>query len=485
MPSKVKTKSVKMPDSILSIITKTNPPLFAGVEFDRSDSFQTIIFQKAQGEEAPSRQGVTLGEQKHPFDFAQVKSFITGNEHHASCIHTKVASTVGLGFLDSQEEIVIESPIAESIKPVGRDERTGLPAPEQLPMPKTRKQYVDSKVDLALNPLCMLSTTDLLNDACEDFWLVGNGMIEVVRMRSNMEIVGLHHLPSEEGLIFVEDSNYNFHYLIKSAEEGAERRFARFGDWDDFEKRSGNSEGAVMFTLPENQIDSEFVSEVIHFRQPTSSSRWYGYPKWLSAVPAIELAQMLLQWKYDFFLNRGVPEFIFLLIGQKLSAPDWKKIEDAMKANIGLGNSHKSIALNISNPDVRAQIEKLGTDTGEDTFASTKESLALSIVTAHRVPPLLAGIQIPGKLGATNELPNALMAFQLLVIGQAQRIWQQTLATTLGSDKGIDGLEPKDFAFTKITEEIDLGTMDTVARMRQSPMQAQAEGRSMADGVKD
>lgn len=468
-------------ETTMTVIAKTQIPLFPG-SVDRADGMLARLF-KSQGEEAPSKQGVNLGLQEHPYDFAQVKSFSTGNEHHSACIHTKVAATVGLGFIDSEESVVVEDPVAEATPPVGTDPASGLPAQEMLPMPKTKKQFTDSKVDLALNPLCMISATDLLHDICEDFWQTGNGLMEVVRPKNALnEIVGLHHLPSEEGLIHLEDTAYNFHFVIKTG-EGPERRFARFGDWEDFEKRVG---AGLDFSLPEQQVDGEFISEVIHFRQPTSRSRWYGFAKWLAAVPPIELAQMLMQWKYDFFLNRGVPEFIFLLTGQKLKADDWKKIEDALKANIGLGNSHKSLALNISNPEVKATIAKLAAESkGEDTFATTKEALALSVVTAHQVPPLLAGIQIPGKLGATNELPNALMAFQLLVIGPAQRQFQQTLATTLGADNGVEGLSGEDFAFTKITEEIDMGSMDTVSRMRQTVPEAEAEGRNPEDGLKE
>lgn len=476
--------TIPMPDAVLSVMTSYSTTLFKDAVTNPEDgSLQSRLF-KAQGEEGHSGQGVQLGEQMHPYDFHQVKSMLTANEHHSACINTKVSATVGLGFIDGQEDVVQESPITESIKPPGSDVRTGLPAPEQLPMPKTTKIYTDSKVDLAMNPLCMISATDLLHDICEDYWSAGNGMIEVVRERAGMTIVGLHHLPSEEAHIFLEDTQYNFHYVIKSAGDASDRRFSRFGDWEDFEKRAGKQD--IGFELADLETDSEFVSEVIHFRQPSSLSRWYGFAKWLSAVPAIELAQMLMQWKFDFFLNRGVPEFIFLLTGAKLKPDVWKKIEDALKSNIGMGNSHKSLALNVASAEVKMEVIKLAAESkGEDTFAMTKESLGLSIVTAHGVPPLLAGIQIPGKLGATNELPNALAAFQLLVIGPAQRLFQQTLAVTLGADNGIDGVESEDFAFTKITEEIDIGQMDTVARMRQSPMQAADEGRDLDEGPKE
>ena len=373
----------------IKVINREQVPLFAQLGGDRQESLQTVLM-KAQGEEAASRQGVTLGEQQHPYDFIQVKSFVTANEHHSTCIYTKVAATVGLGFIDSQEETILDEP--DGLTQASTDAGFVMP-------PKTSKIYTDSKVDLAMNPLCMISATDLLHDICEDFWSAGNGYIEVVREKGSLDkIVGLHHIPAEEITVFLEDMRYNFHYVLKGNGTN-ERRFARFGDTEDFLTRAG--EGSGVFALEDAASDT--VSEVIHFRQPSGLSRWYGFAKWLSAVPIIELAQMLMQWKFDFFLNRGVPEFIFLLVGQKLKADDWKKIEDALKANIGLGNSHKSLALNIANPEVKAQVEKLAAESkGEDTFATTKETLALSVVTAHRVPPLLAGIQIPGKLGASN-----------------------------------------------------------------------------------
>lgn len=459
---------VPMPESMVSMILKTGLSLFG--DENRNDSLYSRLVKggSASGTDGFSRQGITLGEQLHPYDFEQVRSFLTTNEYHAACINTKVSATVGLGLIDGQQEQVEE------------------PAVEGQP-PRVRKRYVQSKADELLNPLCDVSFADLISDAAEDFWQTGNGYIEVVRRRSNSEIVGLFHIPAASPIIFLEDDSYNYHYVIKGSEsEGHERRFARFGDWADMEDRAGQEEGLAAFRVPDAQVDSEYVSEVIHFRQPTSLSKWYGFAKWLAAVPAMELAQMLMQWKYDFFQNRGVPEFIFLLVGQKLKQEDWEQIEKALKANIGLGNSHKSIALNISNPEVKAQVEKLAMESkGEDTFDTTKTSLGLSVVTAHSVPPLLAGIQIPGKLGATNELPNALAAFQLLVVGPAQRLFQQTLGATLGGEDGVAGLSVENFAFTKITEEINIGSMDTVARMRQSPMQAASEGRELDDGVKE
>ncbi len=93
---------------------------------------------------------------------------------------------------------------------------------------------------------------------------------------------------------------------------------------------------------------------------------------------------------------------------------------------------------------------------------------------------------VPGKLGASNELPNALMAYQLLRVGPMQQIISQRLAVTLGdkSKSGLD-LEPTDFVLRKISDEINPQQMDTISRMRETLESAKAKGRDIDEGVKD
>lgn len=459
-------KPVSAPESVVSAVTSftmQHIELYKSAGDMRSEGYLVELLKEASS----SHQSVKLGPQKHPFDMTQVKTFFTGNEYHSACIKAKVSSSTGLGYVDGEEEVEVTP----------ADPLTGAPA-------KTRTEFKEAQADKLLNPLCSISWADLTNDFSEDFFTTGNGYIEVIRDNPEGSIIGLHHLSADQPVIYVEDTSYNFHYEIRKQEgSGAVRRFARFGDGAGFLERSKGS--GVLFELPQGQ-PKDTVTEVIHLRQPTSLSRWYGFPDWLSAVPDIELSQMFMQHKYDFYLNRGVPEFMLFITGQQLQPDDWEKVEKALKANIGLGNAHKSLALNLASSEMKITLEKLGIEgKNEDELGSTKEALGSAIVTAHRVPPLLAGIQIPGKLGANNELPNALMAFQILVIGPVQRLFQQILGQTLGGDNGVTGVDMKTFAFQRITDQIDLDAMDTVSRMRQPVTQASAQGRNISDGLKD
>lgn len=384
----------------------------------------------------PSKQGVAVGLKSHPFDFDAARKFKLNNVHHSTCIQAAKQALVGLGFEDDG---------------------------------------VEDKLD----PLCEISLQDTLGDAAEDFLDTGNGYIEVVRRGEGDKITGLHHLPTNDVHIYIENALYERHYKVRAAGSNdpfiGGRMFARFGERDALLKRIPN-------------LDKNLVSEVIHFRQSTSMSRWYGYARWLAATASIELMQALHQFSFDFFLNRGVPEFILFVKGGKVDKKDWDKIETAMKANIGLGNSHKSMAINLDDPEMEVIVEKLAMDgTGDSTMLrDMSETLALNIVSAHGVPPLLAGILIPGKLGATNELPNALQAFQALVIGPFQKTFNKTLAVSLGDPRfnGGLGLKKESFKLKKILDEIDLGTMDTVGRMRETVPEAKANGRDLSAGLK-
>lgn len=428
------------------------------------ESWLAAVHKSNKPDEQASRQGLMKGQRLHPFNFELVGRFQEANVHHARSIHSKVSATVGLGFQTPNDKVKKDAKL------------TGIP-----PMPEDLPPEGDiARIDTILSPLCDISFQDLLNDVCEDYWQTGNGYIEVVR--DGERISGLHHIPSRECYVVIEDDRHKRHFLIEGAEDATGRRvFACFGDKEDMISRL--NAGGLSTNLSPGRIEPDQVSEVIHFRRPTSLSRWYGYPDWLSAVASIELAQCVTQHEYDFFLNRGVPEFMLFILGSKLSKGDRDKIDQAMKATIGLANQHKSMLVNLAG-ESKVQLEKLAMESKSDgsQFSSLSETLALQIVSAHGVPPLLAGIQIPGKLGAANEMVQAMQAFQTLVIEPAQRLFRQTLLWSLGQDPAL-GLTAADLVLNTVTDEIDVQMTDTIARMRQTPQEAAAEGRDLEDGL--
>lgn len=388
------------------------------------------------------------GRKSHPFDMRATAQFKNSNGYHSTCIETKVNSTSGLGFQSDKVEEIL-GPLASA---------SGL-----------CHSFSD-----ALMPM----TSDLVEN--------GNGYLEVVREGPGGAIRGIYHVEAARVFVLLETDGINVHYEVSDCQNNygiGDRKFAKFGDGKDFLERMQAAGAAVW------KAGTPF-SEIIHVSRRSALNRWYGWPDWLSAVAAIELMQMSHRYNFDFFLNRGVPEFMLFLLGLELSDGDWKTVKDALRAQIGLGNAHKSVALNIKGvtEHSKVQVEKMGLDAQGDgtSFGQIHETLALEIVSAHRIPPLLAGIVVPGKLGASNELPNALMATQALVVGPLQRLITTAFDATLGNPElnGGLGLQKGDFALNTILEEIDLTLAATVGGMKQPLAEANAEGRDLSAGMK-
>lgn len=438
------------------VIPRQSRPLYA--ESQSGDSWHAKLLKARLPNGAQSNQEdglYTNSTKQQPFNMASVKRFLNQNEHHSTCILTKARATVGLGFKTPSE--------------IKKDKEQQQPG--EVAEPASTESEEESRISEVLNPLCKTTFKDILDANAEDYHNIGNAYIECVRGGDGYgPIEGLFYAQGE--CVWIKEQEGQEYFEVQP-DGGVSKFHAPFGQ---------KEEVVELLKLK----DPRKVSELIHLPKVSSLSRWYGYPDWLSATASVELVQMITQHHFDFHQNRGVPELAAFFTGAHIDDKDWQVIEDAFKSNIGLGNSHKSVALNLPQPNLEIDIQKLAMEgKGQDPLSDQLDALAMRIVTAHRVPPLLAGIQIPGKLGATNELPNALMAFQSLVIGPAQDSILAILRKTLG-DSSLSGLDlkPDDFVLRKITDVIDVAKADTVSRMRQTVPEAEAEGRKIEEGLK-
>jgi hypothetical protein len=319
----------------------------------------------------------------------------------------------------------------------------------------------------ALDPLCRFGWQDVLDAASEDFWGEGDGFVEVVWDPERTRILAVNQLDGALVNVVVEQENNSeqIHYQVTG--NVAVRETVAMAAWGDmlnlkarYEARGGmvrngtavGPGGFLAAPLGGRIVDSE----VIHLRQPTARDVYQGYPDWMSATPFVELVQAMVRHEFDFHFNRGVPEILATFIGGQLKDDDWTAIKSIFSANQGIGNHRKTGAIRLTgSPEhVKVQIDKLVEEGARDYFGEKVDSLAMLIATAHGVPPILANILLPGKIGASNEGPNALLLFQKRKLGQAQKRVSRLLASTLGS--GVE-LNSPDGAAKKLTADLFLG----------------------------
>jgi len=406
------------------------------------------------------RKGVT--KYPHPVAMDSVYALKDISGHHSSCIQAKKYATVGLGFIDEGDATSNTSDTQQAM--------------EMASSLLTGRGHVMSKVDEALDPLTNFGFMNELLDACEDFMDVGTGYLEAHR-DENDKIDGLSQIPAKDVWTCTYDGRVFYQYQPYG---GLTQYWVPFGkanrDW--ILSGEGPFKGSGL--KPEN------VSELIPFIQPSNRVKYYGYPDWLSASVDIDLLKKSKQYKADFYHNRGVLDKVLVVTGAMVESDDWTKIKNAIKSSIGGGNNFNSAAFNFSNEKAKVEVLNMGADgKTEEQFAKDVETLTQNIVSSHGVPPLLANILIPGKLGASNEFISALMTFQLLRINAYQNVFEKMLAKSLGGDEGIDGLEADDFRLRTITSQIDVASADTMGKMRSEAVDPKNKDRDLKDGVKD
>lgn len=421
-----------------------------------------------------------------PVDIVAARALKDISPHHASCIQSKKYSMVGLGFVSEASEIED----SKNRKP----DSTG-DTENKIATLLNGEAFLVSKVDELLDPLCLTSFMDELYRNTEDFLDGGTGYLEVVRDKDN-KIVGISWLPYEDIEIgtIKDDNNRNiivFKYTnISSRMGGTSTYYSLFGKenrkkvWEHFYQNKSDDTAETDTDISRtDEIPIEQVSEVIPFLLPSNRCKFYGYPEWLAANSFITLLAKALQYKSDFYTNRGVLAYILGISGN-MDDDKFKEIEKLVQGSVGEGHNWKNLAIKIGDPKGKITVNKLAaSDKTEEQFKSDAEVLSQSIVSAHRVPPVLANILIPGKLGATNEAVQALVSFQLLVVGPYQTMIQKTLARTLGSkEDGVAGLTPEAFRLRTITSQFDITGLDTIGRARE---EATGSGRDFSQGLND
>ena len=438
------------------------------VASESHDLYDDGWIRKARsGEGADSNQTGIVGRREHVVDFNGLEFLRERSSHHMRCLTAKQRYVSSGGFRDQS--------IYDTLGPLCED---GM-----------------------LQPLL-----DFIAYCLAEFH---EGAIEVVR--TGGRITGLHPLHPQHYWVHREQNVHDYHYEIRSrggflntpAIEGL--RFARFGDKE-----------AMMARLGIDAADADQVSEVIRFsRDKNVLSEDYGTPEWLPGIPYMELETCQVQYRFDFFFNGCVPDTIYTVSGGRLSDKGWKELNNTLRNDHqGLGKRRKIMVVNIDGEDMEVRVDQLdaeaeGTSDSEDQSSGN----ALAVVTAHGVPPLIAGIMVPGKAGAANEFPNAIQAFQAQYAGPVQVFISHVFACSLGNPQlngglGVsadsflgrtsDEMEPdptdptgmqmrkKDLrgnGFYTILDAIDIDKADTISRMRTPLAQAQGQGRDLNAGL--
>lgn len=426
------------------------PSLFKslGMRGSGSDEGLTSALLKARDSKFPgvSDRTVPTGMKAHPFDMKMASNMVQVNPHHSACQRTLVAASVGGGLA------VIE----KGARPQ-RAEDGGMEPP---PIDEDKTSELEERLD----ELCDLGTGhELLVNLWSDYWGPANAYLEVERGDSTEEpILGLYTMPGHEPVVHVPrssdgmegDPRDRFYKLLSpSGSHTALAAWRRRSSIPDSERTRGNG--------PPN--------ELIHFRQPTTRSDFYGFPHWIAAAPYIETSARSLQMLSDHMFNGGVPSSALVFGGFGMTEDDQNEVINALRPGHRTSGSAAALFLPQARKD-DAVIEhiKFAPDLDYAGFSQMDETNNLNIASANQVPPILAGITTPGKMAAANEQVLAMVTMHCSTVHPAQvgvcSMFHKTLFATVG---GLSGFAGRKVRFRTWMESTDIKALNVVARQRE------------------
>ncbi len=412
---------------------------------ERYQAKQQALYKAQNKPLPPSKRTHPIGVHFHPFCFEQALAMRELSSHHGSCLDTIVDLAIGQGF-------------------------------------------VDEKIEKTLDKLTETGFLLVLKEMCKHLAATGHGYIEAVREPGKAvdgEIQALYPQPAKDMLIVQHGpSILDRHYLFSPLADGfgyghdfvwdhmkseSQAVFAKFGKVDELLQVNDLVAAGASMSFTDRVVTPSDVGEVIAFKIPTEMWQVYGGPWWIGANSYLELGRCHLGRTHLYMQNRGAPDSILFMYGVHLSDEQEKALSTTLNAGQGDGYG-KSVALtfpNVSQQTGKAHVERFGDQIDGSTFMEIHDTVALAVCSAHRVPPVLAGISTGRSLGATAEMTQALVITQMNVITPFQNLISKILECTLGGERGVPALKGNKFELKKVTEEADMAALNVMARSKQ------------------
>lgn len=353
------------------------------------------LTQKARAAEPQSVAGIKEAEEERGFDvvpppdgldFAALATLFHEDPTHHACCVLKARAVAAGGY-----------------RVVHRDGRPAEPPADLLDY--LNGVFPDG-LDAFLYPLAL------------DFEVLGNAYIEVCRkfdgrFRNNLGLIAsLHHVPGFTVRILVPGHRTGCAYV---------------------QRYQGHQTFFRAFETPEpTSLERQpVVNELIHVKNHSPTSYFYGIPDIVAALRAMLGWRLGMEYLNDLLEKKGMPHYMLLLNGGKnfFTEEDQQTLNQYINQLLSVGSGR---ILAVATPQgVEGELEQLNLNVPADDLLRFVEECRDQVIRVHGVPPRLLAILESGRLGGTAEGQTQIEQFKTFVIRPRQRMWENILTRAL------------------------------------------------------
>lgn len=326
------------------------------------------------------------------YNFEYLSKLYEMSSYHHAAVDAKVSNIVGLGY------DFVESPAVKQKLGTITDEKKLQRVRDKL---ETQKQLLFETID-GLNEDALFVET--MQKVMTDYETTGNGYLEIGRTTSG-KIGYVGHIPSTHMRVRIPRDGFVQIVSNKAV------FFRNYGDRET-ENPLGNDPNP---------------NEVIHFKNYTPTSSFYGVPDVIAATNAVAGNEFASRFNLDYFEHKAVPRYIITLKGAKLNPKDEQRLLEFFETNLK-GQNHRSmfIPLPADDPNRKVELKLEAVENGiqDASFDNYQKLNRDEILMAHRVPISKIGIPDGVSLAIAKDADKT---FKEQVCSPTQRIIEKKL----------------------------------------------------------
>ena len=268
-----------------------------------------------------------------------------------------------------------------------------------------------------------------------DLFLYGGYSLAVTWSKDKTKIVRIKYIPFDKVRIAADDEENS--RIVKGTEKG-KSYFLISGDWQQYRKDKYKPELISSF----NGVYYEDATELIYHTEYRAGVDYYTHPSYISSIDWIELDREIANFHLSSVHNGFTPSMIISFKGGIPSEEERKQVKKNLEKQYAGTDNASSVFVTFSeNGDTAPEFIPINLNASDDRFIQLEEQIQQNIIVGHGASPIVAGIAVAGKLGASNEVIESEQIFQRNVIDKRQKAIERSFNSILVASGNSDKVE--------------------------------------------
>lgn len=199
------------------------------------------------------------------------------------------------------------------------------------------------------------------------------------------------------------------------------------------------------------------ATQLLYVKEYRPGVEFYSLPDYISSIDWIDLDKEIANFHLNSVNNGFTPSMIINFNQGTPTDEEQRSIVKKIKEKYsGTDNASNVFVTFSEGAESKPDFVPINLNDSDERFLLLETHIQSNIVTGHRIPPIIAGVQIEGKLGSSDEIKEQEQLFQSQIISAKQTLIERAYTKILGTDMTLKHVTtfPIDEIVDEVIEEI-------------------------------